>query len=35
LKHYIKDVPAVTLAAMQKIEQLCKDTATEGNPLAA
>ena len=34
-KHYIKEVPAVTLAAMQKIEQLCNDCATEGTGLAA
>ena len=25
-KHYIKEVPAVTLAAMQKVEQLCSST---------
>jgi hypothetical protein len=32
-KHYIKEVPAVTLAAMKKIELLCNDSAT--NVLAA
>ena len=34
-KHYIKEVPAVTLAAMKKIEKLCNDCATEGTGLAA
>ena len=29
-KHYIKEVPAVTLAAMQKVEQLCSDSARTG-----
>ena len=34
-KHYIKEVPAVTLAAMQKIELLCNDCATAGDVLPA
>ena len=34
-KHYIKEVPATTLAAMQKIEVLCNQLAPEGEVLPA
>jgi len=29
-RHYIKEVPEVTLRAMEKVEALCNDCATEG-----
>ena len=34
-KHYIKEVPATTLAAMKKIEALCDQLAPEGEVLPA